>query len=92
MITENCQCGAKFEVKDGDKAFQASRYGEFLQAHKVCREDKPDKWKEKFPSLDKCLEKCRTSVTGDKLTDNDEHMIGTAWAFIANKLDIPYDE
>ena len=40
MITETCRCGAKFEIRDGDKYFQAQQHDIFLKEHRVCREQK----------------------------------------------------
>lgn len=38
-IKESCKCGTVFKV-DGSYSFCASRYKEFLEAHKVCRKIK----------------------------------------------------
>ena len=41
-IKENCTCGAEFEISTGDEVFARSdamtQHTEFLDAHKVCRE------------------------------------------------------
>lgn len=42
--------------------------------------------KKDFPTLDECRKRIKNSFTDKKLTDDDEHIIGTLWAFIEGKL------
>jgi len=40
ILKENCKCGAQFYISSSEDNFCSSRYREFLEAHKVCREMK----------------------------------------------------
>lgn len=40
-----------------------------------------------FPTLEECIEDARHGIAGHKLTNIDEHFIGSTWAYIEGKLE-----